>query len=192
MLSSKSDIISIKPPHPPSQALGYRDLDLHILTLSYPWLGLPVELLRRQRKPAAGLLAAHGLRVVVLYSMYEACQVAWSLWIYDKPIPDGMQVRGAQCACVVCVSVCYALCVRWDFGGKGFQWALARTLARATLILLRRWDGGFKFLVSFHHMIRILIQLPIIANSASLTVLLVGCVISKNRPSMCRLNGKFV
>jgi hypothetical protein len=33
------------------------------------------------------------VRVVVLYSMYEACQIAWSLWLYDKPLPDGMQLE---------------------------------------------------------------------------------------------------
>jgi len=75
------------------QALGFRELDMHILTLSYPWLGLPVELLRRQRKPSGPLIGAHCVRVVVLYSMYEACQIAWSLWLYDKPMPDGLQLE---------------------------------------------------------------------------------------------------
>lgn len=75
------------------QALGFRELDLQILTLSYPWLGLPVELLRRQRKPSGPLIGAHCVRVVVLYSMYEACQLAWSAWFYDRPLPDGLQLE---------------------------------------------------------------------------------------------------
>ena len=65
-------------------------LDLHILTLSYPWLGLPVELLRAQNKPVGPLIGAHLCRVVVLYSMYEACQLAWAMWLYDKPLPSGL------------------------------------------------------------------------------------------------------
>jgi hypothetical protein len=66
---------------------------MHILTLSYPWLGLPVEVLRRMGKPSAPLIGAHVFRVVILYSMYEACQLAWSLWFYDKPLPDGLQLE---------------------------------------------------------------------------------------------------
>mmetsp|Transcript_8451 Transcript_8451/g.11011 ORF Transcript_8451/g.11011 Transcript_8451/m.11011 type:complete len:612 (+) Transcript_8451:136-1971(+) len=75
------------------QMLGFRDLDMHILTLSYPWLGLPVEVLRRMGKPSGPLIAAHVFRVIVLYSMYEACQLAWSVWFYDKPLPDGLQLE---------------------------------------------------------------------------------------------------
>mmetsp|Transcript_28446 Transcript_28446/g.57279 ORF Transcript_28446/g.57279 Transcript_28446/m.57279 type:complete len:448 (-) Transcript_28446:90-1433(-) len=96
------------------QALGVRELDMHILTLSYPWLGLPVELMRRQRKPTGGLICAHAVRVVVLYSMYEACQIAWSLWLYDKPLPDGMQleVPSGQRDCVCgCLPTCLLVCV---------------------------------------------------------------------------------
>lgn len=47
------------------------NLDLDILTMSYPWLGRPVARLEAQNKPTAPLIAAHCIRVVVLYSMYE-------------------------------------------------------------------------------------------------------------------------
>lgn len=72
--------------------LGLNSLDMHILTLSYPWLGIPIDRLRQQRKPVSPMILAHAVRVVVLYSMYEACELAWSLWMYDKPIPDGLQL----------------------------------------------------------------------------------------------------
>lgn len=67
-------------------------LDLHILTLSYPWLGLPVEILRARQKPIGPLISAHLVRVIVLYSMYEACQLAWAMWLYNKPVQSGLQL----------------------------------------------------------------------------------------------------
>mmetsp|Transcript_19258 Transcript_19258/g.56018 ORF Transcript_19258/g.56018 Transcript_19258/m.56018 type:complete len:593 (-) Transcript_19258:17-1795(-) len=83
--------------------LGLAALDMNILTLSYPWLGVPVEILRRQRKPVAPLIVAHIVRVIVLYSMYEASQIAWGLWMYDKPFPVGMQLE------------VYALIMIWEY-----------------------------------------------------------------------------
>ena len=47
------------------------DLDLEILTMSYPWLGRPVARLQREGKPVTPIIVAHCIRVVVLYSMYE-------------------------------------------------------------------------------------------------------------------------
>ena len=65
---------------------------MQILTMSYPWLGIPVDRLRQQNKPITPLIVAHLVRVLVLYSMYEACQLAWGVWLYDKPVPAGLQL----------------------------------------------------------------------------------------------------
>jgi hypothetical protein len=62
-------LFSLQPATTTTKAMGVRDLDMHILTLSYPWLGLPVELLRRQRKPTGGLICAHVVRAEVAVSI---------------------------------------------------------------------------------------------------------------------------
>jgi len=112
------------------QSLGFRELDMQILTLSYPWLGLPVELLRRQRKPSGPLIGAHCIRVVVLYSMYEACQLAWSAWLYDRPLPDGLQLE------------VFALIMVWEY------FAMIYLRSYAALFYLPKFT--FLYFAAFH------------------------------------------
>lgn len=64
-------------------------LDFGALSLSYPWLGAPLELLRAQRRPTCPFVAAHVFRVVCIYAAYEACQAAFADWFYAgaRPLP---------------------------------------------------------------------------------------------------------
>lgn len=45
------------------RGLGWGDLDLHLLTLSYPWLGVPIEQLTARNKPVAPFIVAHITKV---------------------------------------------------------------------------------------------------------------------------------
>lgn len=60
------------------------DLDFRLLSLSYPWLGVPMQRLRARRKPLAPFIMAHVVRVVVLYVMYEASQMFLAQLLYGK------------------------------------------------------------------------------------------------------------
>jgi hypothetical protein len=64
--------------------LGVRLLDFRILTLSYPWLGIPMQRLRARRKPLTPFIMAHLVRVFVLYVMYEASQAFFAEFLYGK------------------------------------------------------------------------------------------------------------
>lgn len=47
------------------RAMGCATLDMHLLTLSYPWLGVPIEQLRARNKPVGPFIFAHLCKVNV-------------------------------------------------------------------------------------------------------------------------------
>ena len=46
-----------------------------LMTLAYPWLGLPMEILRVRRMSAIPFLIGHATQIVVYYVLYEGLQV---------------------------------------------------------------------------------------------------------------------
>jgi hypothetical protein len=85
-----------------------------------------LQILRRQNLPAGPLIGAHFVRVIVLYSMYEACQIAWGLWLYDKPMPEGLELEVYASSAAACLFVCvcrvthrcmdrYAIIMIWEY-----------------------------------------------------------------------------
>lgn len=66
----------------------FRVLDFRLLSLSYPWLGVPLQRLRARRKPLAPFIMAHVIRVFVLYIMYEASQLFFAQVLYGKVRTD--------------------------------------------------------------------------------------------------------
>lgn len=46
-----------------------------LMTLAYPWLGLPMEILRSRRISAIPFLIGHATQILVYYIMYEGVQV---------------------------------------------------------------------------------------------------------------------
>ncbi|CAM9675562.1 unnamed protein product [Chrysoparadoxa australica] len=69
-----------------------RGIDFHLLSASYPWLGMPMERLRRQGKPLTPFIMGHVMQVLVFYGMYNACQLAWAMWLYDKTMSPSMEI----------------------------------------------------------------------------------------------------
>ncbi|GAB5030227.1 Hypothetical protein NocV09_00203590 [Nannochloropsis oceanica] len=70
--------------------MGVTGLSFRVLTRSYAWLGVPLERLRARGKPLAPFLLAHLSKMVVVYVMYEACQVFWVETLYGKSGGSGM------------------------------------------------------------------------------------------------------
>ena len=122
-------------------------LDFGALSLSYPWLGAPLELLRAQRRPACPFVASHVVRVVLLYAAYEACQVAFSDWFYlgQRPLPKTLPLcvfgvaLGWEYATMVYVrsapSIAYLpkLTLLYFLAAHGTFYALARPYALLNL-----------------------------------------------------------
>lgn len=72
------------------QRLGRRTIPMAIVNSSYPWIGRPIERLQARNRAIRPLVEAHLTKVFVLYTMYEACQLAWDRWLYNKSYPLGL------------------------------------------------------------------------------------------------------
>ena len=70
--------------------MGVTGLSFRVLTRSYAWLGVPLERLRARGKPLAPFLLAHLSKVLVVYVMYEACQVFFLETLYSKSGTSGV------------------------------------------------------------------------------------------------------
>jgi len=70
--------------------MGVTGLSTRVLTRSYSWLGVPLERLRARGKPLAPFVLAHLSKVLVVYVMYEACQVFWAETLYGKSGGSGV------------------------------------------------------------------------------------------------------
>jgi hypothetical protein len=66
---------------------GVPIINTRILSLSYPWIGIPMEMLRARNQSTIPFLLAHSFRVIIYYVMYEACQMTFSSWFYDEARP---------------------------------------------------------------------------------------------------------
>ena len=46
-------------------------ISARIISLSYPWIGLPMEMYRANRQSSVPFVLSHITRVVIYYSVYE-------------------------------------------------------------------------------------------------------------------------
>ena len=69
------------------QLCGVRVITNQIIRLSYPWIGIPLEMLRSRRQSVVPFLVAHITRVVIYYIFYQACQIAFANWFYSQQQP---------------------------------------------------------------------------------------------------------
>jgi hypothetical protein len=69
------------------QYCGVHVVNSRIISLSYPWIGVPMELLRSRNQSVTPFIIAHITRVVIFYSFYEACQLSFGIWFYDQARP---------------------------------------------------------------------------------------------------------
>ena len=66
---------------------GVPILNNRIIALSYPWLGVPIEIMRQSNLSPTPFIISHLVKVVVYYLMYEATQLAFAIWFYNSRYP---------------------------------------------------------------------------------------------------------
>ena len=74
------------------QLVGMNAINIRIISLSYPWIGLPMEILRTRNQSSTPFILGHISRVVIYYCLYAAVQVAFSSWFYDKDSPSQQEL----------------------------------------------------------------------------------------------------
>ena len=58
-----------------------------IIALSYPWIGIPMEVIGNAGISTYPFILSHFIRLVVYYFMFQAPQLLMSLLFYDDDIP---------------------------------------------------------------------------------------------------------
>ena len=61
------------------QLFGIEIVSTRLISLSYPWIGLPMEMLRHANQSHVPFVISHITRVVIYYVFYEATQFALAL-----------------------------------------------------------------------------------------------------------------
>ena len=69
------------------QLCGVNIFNSRLISLSYPWIGVPLEMLRSRHQSTTPFLISHLTRVIVYYSFYEACQITFGMWFYGVARP---------------------------------------------------------------------------------------------------------
>jgi len=69
------------------QLFGFAGINLRIVSLSYPWIGVPLELLRARNQSATPFIIAHLSKVFVYYFLYQATQVVFAQYFYNQYQP---------------------------------------------------------------------------------------------------------
>jgi hypothetical protein len=70
------------------QFVGVQVVSARIISLSYPWIGLPMEMFRANHQSSVPFILSHITRVIIYYSLYEATQLAFSEWFYGQGRPS--------------------------------------------------------------------------------------------------------
>eukprot|EP00415_Alexandrium_ostenfeldii_P000548 UN0548 len=68
-------------------------MSMGVLTRSFPWIGVHVEVLRRGNRPLWPLFRSHLLFLFVQTSAYLSCNLAWRFVLYRKSAPEGFEER---------------------------------------------------------------------------------------------------
>ena len=69
---------------------GIQSLDLGIVIISYPWLGVEVGQLIRLSRSTCPYICAHLLFLLVLYIVFELSQVSFATVVYRRSYPAGL------------------------------------------------------------------------------------------------------
>lgn len=68
-------------------------LSMHVLSRSFPWIGIHVEVLRRGARPLWPLFRSHLFFLFVQSFSYLSCNLAWRFILYRKSSPEGFEER---------------------------------------------------------------------------------------------------
>ena len=70
-------------------------LDMTLLTLSYPWLGVEIGYMLRTGAAIGKFIGSHICYLITFYVMFEFSQLSWSTFVYDKSYPSGLPMLTA-------------------------------------------------------------------------------------------------
>ena len=62
---------------------GMEQINLRIIAISYPWIGLPLQIIRFRNQSSYPFLIAHLIRVIIYYMLYVAAQSVYLKWLYN-------------------------------------------------------------------------------------------------------------
>ena len=90
-LLASSGVMIIFPIVAGMRAYGLAGIDERILDFSYPWVGRARSAINQQNvHPFKHFVGAHIVKLFLVYTMYESCQVAWSSFLYNKSTPASL------------------------------------------------------------------------------------------------------
>jgi hypothetical protein len=72
--------------------LGFHGINLRIISISYPWIGLPLEVIRSRNQSTAPFLIGHFSRVLVFYFLYQFTQLAFAIFFYRRDSPGQQEL----------------------------------------------------------------------------------------------------
>lgn len=65
------------------QLCGINALNLRIIAISYPWIGLPLQMIRARQQPLEPFIFGHITRAVLYYILYISAQNLFISWFYS-------------------------------------------------------------------------------------------------------------
>lgn len=72
------------------QWAGFAPLNLRVVAISYPWIGVPLEMIRGRNQSTMPFLIGHMSRVVIYYFLYQATQLVFAVWFYNRDSPGNV------------------------------------------------------------------------------------------------------
>ena len=67
--------------------LGFAPLNLRVVALSYPWIGVYLEIIRSRNQSITPFLIGHMSRVVIYCVLYQCAQIVFAVWFYNRDSP---------------------------------------------------------------------------------------------------------
>lgn len=75
------------------EALGFRNLlNTHVMAVTYPWLGIPLEILEGARVSTVPFILGHLTRVIIFYVLYQCAQIYLTMILYNRMFPGGNEL----------------------------------------------------------------------------------------------------
>ncbi|CAE7811437.1 unnamed protein product [Symbiodinium sp. CCMP2592] len=74
-----------------TMGLSSSRMSINVLSRSFPWIGVHVDVLRRGGRPVWPLLRSHMAFLLVQSFAYLSCNLAWRFLLYRKSSPEGFE-----------------------------------------------------------------------------------------------------
>ena len=71
---------------------GVQGINFRLISISYPWIGIPLEIIRTRNQPVTPFILAHISRVLLYYFLYQATQMFFTFWFYNQYLPGQQEL----------------------------------------------------------------------------------------------------